>query len=140
VLVFCAVWGGKLLGASRIAKSGAWGPLRCVVVGSWHLVASSGYPLGIKASRLELSGVHKVAKALGSTCSEAWDSRSHSSCFKHGQPKSAGSKSSEACLLALGYLELWQLLQARGIQAFRQHEFWCLLSRYGLQSHSTVVL
>jgi hypothetical protein len=40
----------------------------------------------------------------------------------------------------MGFQEPWQLLQAQGNQAFRQQEFWGLLSRHELQEGSVVVL
>jgi hypothetical protein len=53
-------------------------------------------------------------EALGSTCVGAWASRGHGSCYRHRAPESAGNTSPEGCLLVLGYLEPWQLLQMWG--------------------------
>jgi hypothetical protein len=78
-----ALCGGNPPGTSRIAKLGTWGSLMCVVIGSWYWVASWGYPLGSKASKLELSGAHK---ALESTCFRALASRTHGSCCRHKEP------------------------------------------------------
>jgi hypothetical protein len=57
---------------------------------------------GNKAGRLELSGAHKAAEVLGSTCVVVWASWSHSSCCRHGGTKPLGSKSSQVCLLGVG--------------------------------------
>jgi hypothetical protein len=94
----------------KIAKPGAWGTLRCVVVGSWHWVASWGYPWDSKASRLKSAGGHKAAETLRSTCVGAWASRSHGNCCRDRRPKSIGSESPESYLLVPGYHEPQQLL------------------------------
>jgi hypothetical protein len=72
--------------------------------------------MGSKTSWLESSGAHKAAEALGSTCIGAWASWSHSSCYRHGGPKSADSENPEAYLLVLGYLEPRQLCRRGGIK------------------------
>jgi hypothetical protein len=93
VLGLCALWGWKPPGNSRLARSGAWGSLGCVVACSWHCVASWVYLLGSKVSRLESSGVHQAVEALWSTCIGAWTSRSLGSCCRHRRTKPAGSGS-----------------------------------------------
>jgi hypothetical protein len=95
-------WASKLSGewsllVSKIAKPEIWGSLGCVMAGSWHWVASWGYPWGSRGRELESSGVLNAVVALGSTCIGLWASRNHSSCCRHRSPKSVGSTSSEAC-------------------------------------------
>jgi hypothetical protein len=71
---------------SKIARPGAWGSLRCVVVGSWNWVANWGYLWGSKFRRLELTGAHKALEALGSTCNGSWAYRSHRDAAGFGEP------------------------------------------------------
>jgi hypothetical protein len=67
VLGLCTVWGWKPPGASRIAKCGVRSSLACIKVDSCHVVTSLGCQWGSKAGRLESSGAHNAAEALGST-------------------------------------------------------------------------
>jgi hypothetical protein len=55
---------------------------------------------GRKSGGHESSVAWKMAEALGSTCTEAWASGSHSSCSNHGGHKREGSRSPGVCLLA----------------------------------------
>jgi hypothetical protein len=61
----CTLWEKKPPGASRIAKPGDWGSLKCVVAGSWHWVESWGYPWGSKVDRLKSSGAHRHQRPRG---------------------------------------------------------------------------
>jgi hypothetical protein len=143
VLGLHALWGRKPTGTSRIAKLGACGSLVCVAAGSWHWVSSWGCLLGSKSSRLELSGAHKAAEALVSTCVGVWASKSHSNCCRHRGPKPAGSKSSGACLPGVGFQEPKELQQSQENKACGQGDPWGLLAGVGFWERSecsTVVL
>jgi hypothetical protein len=78
--------------------------------------------------RLESSGTNKAVEALGSTCVEAWASRSHNSCCRHGGTKPMGSGSSGACLPDASFQEPKELLQSQASKACRQWELWGLLA------------
>jgi hypothetical protein len=101
MLGLCVQWGRKPPDTTRIAKHGALVSLGCMAVGYWHWAASWGWPSGREATRLELSGAHNAAEALGSTWVGVWISQ-------------------EPC----------QLLQEWGIQTCWQQEVWGLLARY----------
>jgi hydrogenase/urease accessory protein HupE len=64
VLGLLALWGGK----SGIKDQQSLEPE--VYLGVWWQAA----------------GAHKAAEALGSTCVGVWASRSHGSCWRHGEP------------------------------------------------------
>jgi hypothetical protein len=76
-------------------NSKAWSlvSLMCVTVGSWYWIGTWGCLWGSKDRGLESSGAHK---ALGSTCVEAWASRSHCSCCWLRRTDSAESGHSRA--------------------------------------------
>jgi hypothetical protein len=99
-------------------NSKAWGLSFTCVYGGRLLALSSKLRVseGQQRWQLESSGVRKAAVALGS-CVGAWASTCHSSCCRHGEPKSAGSGSPEVFLLAPGYPEQQQLWRHRGTKS-----------------------
>jgi hypothetical protein len=72
------------------------------VAGSWHLVASWGYPWGSKTSGVESSGAQRQQRS--------WD----------------------LFAVELGFQEWWQLLQGQRTQIYQQQKPWNLLTGAGL--------